>query len=298
MQMTMSDFCMTPINNTIPLIPPGTNQQVIEYYLTCSGTNPFEDDIQEAYNATALLKASVDTLLSTSCPGNQDLLYVRGNISIINLYLDNITAISDCPPYQEQSDKMLNNAICYQLFIGTYITWICQYVISMGIFFLLITSSTIYYYFGRYWGMEKEDVDNIVASLEEKNTGDPGEVNQNIGNATQRNYFDVHKNAITYGDEQGQRSPYHSYDEEATSSPMTSPTAAKNNLAFSQSNSTDSSTQNPLATENAITDTYSMGGLTPPGAGIGMTPLSPRESESSKRSRSNASNSADRGNGD
>lgn len=174
---------MSPTNNTLPLIPSGSQEDVISYYITCIGENPYGEYLEGAYNATYDLNKTVNVLLSTSCPDNTDLLNIRGNLTNVVYDLDNITLSSACPPFQQQADTILNTAICNDFFMGTFLIWVSQYVVSGSILILLIVSSTIYYYFGRYWNMDKDDLNNMVARLVE-NGGSEGGSNANPAQGT------------------------------------------------------------------------------------------------------------------
>ena len=167
---------MSPTNNTLPLIPPGTQEDVISYYITCIGENPYGTYLEGAYNATYDLNRTLNVLLDTTCPNNQDLLNIQNNLTDVVYNLDNITLSSACPPFQQQADIVLNTAICDDFFKGTFLIWVSQYVVSGSIFILLVVSSIIYYYFGRYWNMDKDDLDNMVARLVENDGGNSGNV--------------------------------------------------------------------------------------------------------------------------
>jgi hypothetical protein len=165
--MVISDFCISPTEYAINLLPPGDTQDIVSYYSTCSGTDPMQEYISGANSALQTMNQTVTALLETAqCQGNQDLIYVQGNLTLSQEYLNQIDYLSECQAYYDQTNDLLHNAVCFQLFTGFYIVWVCQYVISLGVFLLLVVSCIIYQYFGTYWGMEKADLDMMVHHME------------------------------------------------------------------------------------------------------------------------------------
>ena len=166
--MLLSDFCMEPIQNTMLVLPVGTTQNITSYYLTCTGVNPTQEYIDSSYAAITSMNDTLNTILaSNSCPlATSELIYVQQNLTVSYNILNDITALSSCPPIQSELSSFLENTTCYQIFVGMYIVWVCQYVISGATFFVLITASIIYHYFGRYWNMEQQDLDLITNDLE------------------------------------------------------------------------------------------------------------------------------------
>mgnify|MGYP003385543335 CR=1 FL=1 len=123
--------------------------------------------ISGANEAIHTMNETVTALLADQCQGSQELEYVQGNLTISQEYLNQIEYLSQCSAYYTEANDLLHNAVCFQLFTGFYIMWVCQYVISLGVFCLLVVSCIIYQYFGTYWGMVKEDLDAMVGHLEE-----------------------------------------------------------------------------------------------------------------------------------
>lgn len=165
--MVISDFCMSPTQYAINLIPTGDTQDIVAYYTTCSGSDPLEPYLSQAVDSLNELNNSVSSLLTYQCPGDSQLLYIQGNLTLANTTLAAVDVLTTCEPYVEESNDFLHNALCFQLFTGSYILWVCQFVISGGVFVLLVLSTFIYQYFGTYWHMEKADLDNLVHSMEE-----------------------------------------------------------------------------------------------------------------------------------
>ena len=166
--MVLSDFCMSPTEYAVNLLEPGSTRDMVSYYSTCSGTDPVVEYLSDANAAVAAMDDLVNTLLGGSCQGDQEMLYVQGNLSLANATLIEVETLSQCGPYYNQANDLLHNAVCFNLFTGFYIAWVCQYVISGGVFLLLLVSTMIYQFFGPYWYMEQADLDNMVNSLEER----------------------------------------------------------------------------------------------------------------------------------
>ena len=166
--MLLSDFCVEPIRNTMLVLPPGTSQNITSFYLTCTGANPTQEYIDASYSAISSMNSTINYLLDNNvCPlAINELNYVQQNLTISYQILNDITFLSSCPPIQSELSSFLENTTCYQLFVGMYIVWICQYVISGTTFLVLITASIIYHYFGRYWNMKQEDLDLLTNDLE------------------------------------------------------------------------------------------------------------------------------------
>jgi len=162
--MTLSDFCISPTEFAIGLLPQGNTQDIVSYYSTCTGTDPTAEYVAAATGAIRAMNETTVALLGNQCQGNTDLELVLGNLTVSQSLIDEVVALGQCEPSYNQVNDLLHNAVCFQLFTGFYIMWVCQYVISLGVFCLLVVSCIIYQYFGTYWGLKQEDVDKMIGN--------------------------------------------------------------------------------------------------------------------------------------
>lgn len=195
--MGMADFCISPTDNLIHLVPVGDEyRDTISYYSTCTGENPFSNDLTAAFIALEQMNRTLYALTESTglCPNNPYLTTAEHDVDDSYVYLTDINVTSSCPPVMSEINSILHNSLCFDLFGGFYSTWITQYSSTFFLFILCIIASIVYQYFGRYWGMEKEDLDDLVKNIDTEEAVDFGGECQ------------YHGNTITYGDDDSSRS--------------------------------------------------------------------------------------------
>lgn len=158
----LGDFCMAPQHNFLQAMSNASNYPTIEYYVTCEGDAPFEDDIQSARNYLNLVSTNID-LLQTTCPGNE---YVDNLAEIIpRVYgaLDDISNNTDCGPYMVQAQTVLEHGVCHSGFQGFFTVWVSQYLLTFCLFVVTVAASLSYQYFD-YIMVAQKDTEMIAAS--------------------------------------------------------------------------------------------------------------------------------------
>lgn len=149
--MLLSDYCTSPISNTLSLISPTSSvYPTAQYYLTCLSNNnlqnpfiPIEHDLNSAImiiNSTAKacqlpkirtdMYASIKSSLAESAQ-------INNNIQCNNI---SSTVIS-----------ILEEDICNQIFTGVFIIWVSHFFTLAGLYIALLVTSIICQNYGRFW---------------------------------------------------------------------------------------------------------------------------------------------------
>lgn len=168
--MALADFCYEPTDNLVNLVPTGDDRALMSYYATCEGTNPLDSYISNAYSALDAINAELMSLTNPTtgaCPDNPELVQAQDDVVAAYRSMDAIYVTEECPPVKSHIDSILHNAVCFNLFGGFYTIWVSQFTSSAALFFLCVVASVIYQYFGRYWGMQFEDMQSIMENIEE-----------------------------------------------------------------------------------------------------------------------------------
>lgn len=161
---------MNPNEYAVNFVPSGNVHDVVQYYATCSGSNPLDPSLESAFTYTTDLYFFIGNLTEASgpCPSNPYLESALVSVESVYGYLEQIAEVGQCPPILQEINDSLHHAICYNIFIGLYITWLAQFITSGNLFVLLMISSVVYQYFGRFWGMNEEDLEHILHEHEQQ----------------------------------------------------------------------------------------------------------------------------------
>lgn len=154
------DFCMDPTKNLESIVGDGSVGDLISYYGTCTGNDPFYSDITSA--TSDLQSYSTDLTSSFSVPcntaGNGQIVTAANNAILgITNGLQDITGTTTCESLNPVYDKFMNQAFCTNGYGGLFIIWFCCSICSIGLFFAMAYSSVLYQYFGVPWKLRPED---------------------------------------------------------------------------------------------------------------------------------------------
>jgi hypothetical protein len=125
--MILADFCMSPTENLLMLTPDSV-YNVTSYYTTCSGTNPFADDLNQAESLVDNGEIAINAVLQTSCPNDQYLEQALQEINHINVVFGKINELIGCQVNQEEAQRVLNDGVCHGVFQGLYFIWVGMFV--------------------------------------------------------------------------------------------------------------------------------------------------------------------------
>jgi hypothetical protein len=161
--MGIADFCQDPIPFALQVLDPTTTSfETISYYSTCNGTSPFATYLDSAQQAVTYFNENIDDLVA-ACPDSTYVAAMKSELPLLNSEFDDILNITACPPFQEQVQSVLQDAVCDSGFTGMFIIWSSQYVTAFLLFALTVLASVAYQYFGQYWNItDQQNKDAIV----------------------------------------------------------------------------------------------------------------------------------------
>jgi hypothetical protein len=179
--MIMGDFCMNPSNNLVQAIPNGlgSSKQMLTYYITCSGTSPFDSSITSIKTQITAMSLTGKANNCPSADAAWSTTYInaaQSALNDVNAQLTLMNAALSCGSGANINmawDDAMNKAVCTDFFNGLFKIWVAQYVVSGALFFTVICASVLYQYFpGQFWNLkstgeiEKADGDEENPSVQ------------------------------------------------------------------------------------------------------------------------------------
>jgi len=150
-----ADLCVNPAKNLGAISPPAA-QDMLTYFSTCVGTDPFDSPLNQAQSGVTDLTSAIANLQSDcSAPNWSDL--TNASQGIVNS-LGAVSLETDCEPLYKVYDVFVNQAICNDTFAGFYNLWISVCCSSIMLFFLMIFTSIMWQYFGVSWKLRPDNV--------------------------------------------------------------------------------------------------------------------------------------------
>ena len=143
----LGDFCMDPASNVLSLI--GDKESLLyselKYYITCTGENPFELDLDASFLANANMNSSFATMARQLTGHCIDDLYassqaVAGNVQAIQ-------ELMACPRVYALWRQAVELAFCTEGIGGLYDIWITFFVASTLLFFAMVQAYVFYTWF-------------------------------------------------------------------------------------------------------------------------------------------------------
>lgn len=154
--MLLGDFCMDPTGYILQIFPAGSSlRDIMAYYTQCTGTNPFEDDIDSAQENAQDAIDQIVTLSAYSCNFNA----VQSALSdVVNTQVDIISGeLIDCAPLANIYTGIMNDSICGSLFSGFFTVWVASFLTSACLFFSMCFAAILYQYFPpEFWYLDSE----------------------------------------------------------------------------------------------------------------------------------------------
>lgn len=145
----MADICMDPSYNLVKSVPSGDVQNLAYYYVSCVGNNTLQEDVDSGRGDLTTLNDSVTELLRPGyCPGNSDLLDMRATLNSIDVSFDDVIVNMECPPLRTLWFQFINDGLCDQMYTGLFYVWGSQLITSFFLFFLALTATVVYQYYG------------------------------------------------------------------------------------------------------------------------------------------------------
>ena len=134
---------MSPVNNLMGAIPRG-HYDITTYFVTCTGDNPFEDELDEASYYLGLAEAGLTVLSFTLCFFNSAVRRSLDKIDDIQDSLDDIEDIAQCKTTPAEVDSLLYEGFCQKSFRGVYQIWLGQYLSAAFVLALILAVSLAY----------------------------------------------------------------------------------------------------------------------------------------------------------
>ena len=142
-QIGVADFCMSPAKHLLYVIK-RRNLDVYDYYLTCEGQSPFQEDLDDASFYAQEAENGVNTLLAGPCAGNAALQDARDTINGIQDTIVDVEDLAECDPIQDEALDTLYEGFCKKTFRGVYGIWLGQYLSAAFLLVLILTASLSY----------------------------------------------------------------------------------------------------------------------------------------------------------
>jgi hypothetical protein len=150
----LGDFCMDPSGNVIDLITETSNSteilDILNYYLKCVGTSPIGSDLDEGTQALEWVVGNITSYDSFLGSGN-DPTACRAEIDSISSQssaskdaLATLIQFFGCTTVNNAWAKIVNEGLCTSGYSGFYALWICLYIISLTMFFMMCISAILF----------------------------------------------------------------------------------------------------------------------------------------------------------
>jgi hypothetical protein len=173
--MFFGDLCTDPSYNVVVNLPSTHEvQSIAAYYSTCNAdySNFILTDsaaIQQTIN-TIYNRTDWATSTSNVCPGDSNLLGMKGVAVNANNTMVLFQQMASCKPIQHVWYQLLNTEVCETFYTGVFYSWGGQLLTSFFLFLLLITASITYEFYPNYHKLNENstgDVSEQQESLDE-----------------------------------------------------------------------------------------------------------------------------------
>lgn len=139
--MFLADFCMDPAGNILSAAP-SSIYEVLSFFITCSGTNPFSapSDSLSTYT-NDILTSVVNDFATTSECYTSITAQVNDVFTQINA-IDN--AVTTCTFLNGQFNDFINQALCTGGYKSLFDSWIVQFVLAFFLFLTMCFANAVY----------------------------------------------------------------------------------------------------------------------------------------------------------
>jgi hypothetical protein len=139
----------TPTETILTLLPfSGDVLSTAQYYTTCVGNDSavsVNTYLHEAYGYTAQLTSAAQTGLQY-CPNDPNLLDIMTSIAQMNATLSTLGETVSCPPIQRIWFKLVNDALCTEMYTGIFYNWGAALLTSTFLMCSMVLLSIVYQY--------------------------------------------------------------------------------------------------------------------------------------------------------
>lgn len=150
-----ADLCVDPSKN-LGAMSPDSTKDMLAYFSTCVGTDPFDKPLTDATTAMNDFTSSINPMQGDCLPDNWTALLDASSDIVASFGAINVQ--TDCEPLYKVYDTFVNQAICNNAFAGFYNVWLSICCSSIMLFFLMIFTSVMWQYFGVSWKLRPDNV--------------------------------------------------------------------------------------------------------------------------------------------
>lgn len=151
-----ADLCVDPAENLGVMTGSTSTQDMLTYFSTCVGTDPFNKPLTDGVSNINSFTASLSSFYDECTDDNKALIENASAGIVASLNAVNIQ--TDCEPLYKVYNKFVNEAICNNAFAGFYNVWLSVCCSSIMLFFLMIFTSVMWQYFGVSWKLRPDNV--------------------------------------------------------------------------------------------------------------------------------------------
>lgn len=153
------DFCMNPGVNMQGIVGPGSASDMLGYFSTCVGTDPFVGNIDTAQSGLNSFQQGLNDIKTASCGADSDVITNADDaITGMTTALSGIKISTTCQAMYPVYNTFMNKALCTNMFDGVWKIWLCGCVVSISLFCVMCCSSVMWQYFGVPWKLRPTDV--------------------------------------------------------------------------------------------------------------------------------------------
>jgi hypothetical protein len=154
--MAISDFCINPVSSCGTITgPENAVFGILSYYITCSGTNPFQPpltNILSLNNYLNLTMQAIQTSVSPQCYGQMEAFL--GDISTFSMGIEGLIA---CPLIYSTWSDFMYSGVCDYAFNGVFNIWVVQMIETCILFAAMCVGSASY---SAFVGFEEDRATN------------------------------------------------------------------------------------------------------------------------------------------
>jgi len=128
----LGDFCMDPHGNLLKLLSGNSNSmaEILSYYTTCSGANPFEAYAGEMNTELTNAQSTLSSFLATGYIDVQCYDMISTNCTAISMDVNSLSQKTSCDiPYGIYSSVVFGD-VCTEAIVGVYEVWPIVYSVA------------------------------------------------------------------------------------------------------------------------------------------------------------------------
>jgi len=160
--MLFGDYCMAPTANLIGLFSPGSDMyNNLNFFLTCSGTNPFQPQLDAATLAVKTINATVISEITTyNLPPSCSAPLVD-EVSALFAGIESMGALVTCEPIAALFDQAVNRGVCLYGTSAIYNIMVVLFTTAALLYLAIAATSVFYHFYLEKEGLSDGDGDGL-----------------------------------------------------------------------------------------------------------------------------------------